>query len=72
MVFGNESSGLPDDYLKYGQSVFIPHSDKIDSLNLSMALGITLCHFSMMNSKINRYCDNKWIIEIVRMYDFDK
>ena len=24
LVFGNESSGLPDDYLKYGQSVFIP------------------------------------------------
>ena len=51
LVFGNESSGLPDDYLKYGQSVFIPHSDKIDSLNLSMALGITLCHFSMMGFK---------------------
>ena len=51
LVFGNESSGLPDDYLKYGQSVFIPHSDKIDSLNLSMALGITLCHFSMMEFK---------------------
>lgn len=53
LVFGNESSGLPDDYLKYGQSVFIPHSDKIDSLNLSMALGITLCYFSMMNFKNN-------------------
>lgn len=46
LVFGNESSGLPDEYLNYGQSVFIPHSNKIDSLNLSMALGITLTHFS--------------------------
>lgn len=46
LVFGNESSGLPDEYLNYGQSVFIPHSRHIDSLNLSMALGITLAHFS--------------------------
>ncbi|WP_294578353.1 TrmH family RNA methyltransferase [uncultured Thomasclavelia sp.] len=46
LVFGNESSGLPDEYLNYGQTVFIPHSNKIDSLNLSMALGITLYHFS--------------------------
>ncbi len=46
LIFGNESSGLPDDYLDYGQSIFIPHSHQIDSLNLSMALGITLAHFS--------------------------
>ena len=51
VVFGNESSGLPDEFLKYGQSVFIPHSELIDSLNLSMALGITLCHFSMNEFK---------------------
>lgn len=46
LIFGNESSGLEDKYLEYGQSVFIPHSDDIDSLNLSMALGLTLFHFS--------------------------
>ena len=46
LVFGNESSGLDDTYLNYGQSVFIPHSETIDSLNLSMALGLTLFHFS--------------------------
>lgn len=46
LIFGNESSGLSEDFLNYGQSIFIPHSDKIDSLNLPMALGITLCHFS--------------------------
>lgn len=46
LIFGNESSGLPDEYLNYGQSVFIPHSEDIDSLNLSMALGLTLFHFS--------------------------
>ncbi len=46
LIFGNESSGLEDNYLSYGQSVFIPHSENIDSLNLSMALGLTLFHFS--------------------------
>lgn len=46
LVFGNESSGLPDSYLEVGKSVFIPHTNYIDSLNLSMALGITLSHFS--------------------------
>lgn len=46
LIFGNESSGLTDEYLHYGQSVFIPHSEKIDSLNLSMALGMALFHFS--------------------------
>ncbi|MCD7808490.1 MAG: TrmH family RNA methyltransferase, partial [Erysipelotrichaceae bacterium] len=46
LIFGNESSGLDDSYLNYGQSVFIPHSEQIDSLNLSMALGLTLFHFS--------------------------
>ena len=46
LVFGNESSGLPDEYLAYGQSVFIPHTTSIDSLNLSMSLGLTLFHFS--------------------------
>lgn len=51
LVFGNESSGLPDEFLNYGQSVFIPHSNKIDSLNLSMALGIALAHFSINEFK---------------------
>lgn len=46
LIFGNESHGLDDHYLNYGQSVFIPHSEDIDSLNLSMALGIALFHFS--------------------------
>lgn len=46
LIFGNESHGLDDTYLQYGQSVFIPHNESIDSLNLSMALGIALFHFS--------------------------
>lgn len=51
LVFGNESSGLPDDYLNYGTSIFIPHSNEIDSLNLSIALGITLSKFSIKQFK---------------------
>lgn len=46
LIFGNESSGLDDHYLEYGHSVFIPHSNAIDSLNLSQSLGIGLYHFS--------------------------
>ncbi|MCD7949474.1 MAG: TrmH family RNA methyltransferase [Erysipelotrichaceae bacterium] len=51
LIFGNESSGLDDNYLNYGQSVFIPHSEEIDSLNLSMAVGLTLFHFSKQEFK---------------------
>ena len=42
LVFGNESSGLPDEYLKLGTSVNIPHSKNVDSLNLSIAVGVSL------------------------------
>ena len=42
LVFGNESSGLQDDLGVEGISVSIPHSGKIDSLNLSVAAGIAL------------------------------
>lgn len=40
LVFGNEQSGLPSVFQTYGQSVFIPQSDRIDSLNLSVAVSI--------------------------------
>lgn len=47
LVFGNEGSGLPDDFDEVaqtagGQAVLIPHSGEIDSLNLPMAAGIGL------------------------------
>jgi TrmH family RNA methyltransferase len=42
LVFGNESSGLPGQFLNMGLSVAIPHSPQIDSLNLSVAVGIVL------------------------------
>ena len=42
LVFGNESSGLPDNPEVEGLTVSIPQSGRIDSLNLSVAAGIAL------------------------------
>jgi TrmH family RNA methyltransferase len=42
LVFGNESTGLPESFLSEGISVKIPQNDNIDSLNLAVAVGITL------------------------------
>lgn len=39
LIFGNEATGLPDEFLKY-HSVIISHSNKIDSLNITMAVSI--------------------------------
>lgn len=40
LVFGNEATGLDDSFLKVGQSVLIPQSSDVDSLNLTIAVGI--------------------------------
>jgi len=40
LIFGKESSGLPDNFKEIGTSVYIPHSQKIDFLNLSIAASI--------------------------------
>lgn len=42
MIMGNESKGLGEDYKDLGIGVYIKHSDEVDSLNLSIATGITL------------------------------
>jgi TrmH family RNA methyltransferase len=42
LVFGNESSGLTPGYHAVGTSVTIPHRPAIDSLNLSVAIGIAV------------------------------
>ncbi|MCK9368857.1 TrmH family RNA methyltransferase [Candidatus Dojkabacteria bacterium] len=42
LVMGNESSGLPEQYAKFGETVFIPHLKTIDSLNLSIATAISI------------------------------
>lgn len=51
LVFGNEGSGLPDVFEDIGEPVFIPQSDEVDSLNLTMAAGIAM--FWFMKENIN-------------------
>lgn len=46
LIFGNEASGLPDDFANFCTPVVIKHSDKIDSLNLPMAAGIAMYEFT--------------------------
>lgn len=40
LVFGNEQTGLPAHFAQLGQSVFIPQSREIDSLNLAVAVSV--------------------------------
>lgn len=42
LIFGNEATGLPKEFASIGTSVIIPHSDKIDSLNLPIAASIAM------------------------------
>lgn len=46
LIFGNESSGLDSTFSNIGQSIVIKHNDKIDSLNLGVAVGVALNTFS--------------------------
>ena len=46
LVFGNEATGLPDEFAQFCKSVVIPHSDNIDSLNLPIAAGIAMYAFT--------------------------
>lgn len=45
LVMGNEGSGLPEDFSKYGEKIFIPQSEFVDSLNLPIATSIGLYEF---------------------------
>lgn len=49
LVFGNEASGLPDEFLEVGKSIIIPQSDEVDSLNITIAVGIGAYMFSSGN-----------------------
>lgn len=46
LVFGNEASGLPDEFLEIGTSIIIPQSELVDSLNLTIAAGIGMYMFT--------------------------
>lgn len=49
LVFGNEATGLRDSFLEKGTPLIIKHTHDIDSLNLSMSVGIALFHFTKSN-----------------------
>jgi len=42
LIFGNEATGLPEEFADIGTSVVIPHSAGIDSLNLPVAASIAM------------------------------
>ena len=45
LIFGNEASGLPSEFAQNTKAIYIPQSPEVDSLNLSIAVGIALHHF---------------------------
>lgn len=49
LIFGNEATGLPDDFATFCNSVIIPHSNNIDSLNLPIAASIAMYQFTKNN-----------------------
>jgi TrmH family RNA methyltransferase len=49
LVFGNEATGLSASFLKEGTSIFIPQSPDVDSLNLTIAVGIGAYVFTTVN-----------------------
>jgi TrmH family RNA methyltransferase len=42
LIFGNEGAGLGEKFYEIGESVTIPQKSDVDSLNLSVAVGIVL------------------------------
>lgn len=40
LIFGNEATGLPEEYASFTNAIKIPQSDEVDSLNLTIAVGI--------------------------------
>ncbi len=46
LIFGNEATGLAEEYAHFCQSVVIPHSHDIDSLNLPIAASIAMFEFT--------------------------
>lgn len=46
LVFGNEGSGLPEEFHQYGTSVLIPQSDEVDSLNITIAVAVAAYVFT--------------------------
>jgi TrmH family RNA methyltransferase len=45
LIFGNEATGLDNSFANIGTNVIIKHTDRIDSLNLTIAAGIAMYQF---------------------------
>lgn len=45
LIFGNEAKGLDHSFSNIGTNVIIKHTDRIDSLNLTIAAGIAMYQF---------------------------
>jgi len=52
LVFGNEATGLDDSFLEVGTSICIPQSSDVDSLNVTIAVGIGTFIFTHQPAKI--------------------
>ena len=48
LIFGNEAAGLDESFRTLAQAVSIPQSADVDSLNLSIAVGIGVFYFSQV------------------------
>jgi len=53
LVFGNESSGLPDEFSQIGKPIKIPQAPTVDSLNLGVAVGIAAYSFAFHHQLIS-------------------
>jgi TrmH family RNA methyltransferase len=54
LVFGNEATGLPPEYEQYGTSIIIPQSEEVDSLNLTIAVGVGTFLFTHHLQEVNQ------------------
>ena len=52
LIFGNEATGLPEYFSQLGTSVKIPQSELVDSLNISVAVGIGVFLFGSAGGQI--------------------
>jgi TrmH family RNA methyltransferase len=53
LVFGNEAAGLKEDFRRYGQSIKLRQTQMVDSMNVSVAVGIGAYIFSSLNGLLN-------------------
>ncbi|MGN0164567.1 MAG: TrmH family RNA methyltransferase [Lachnospiraceae bacterium] len=48
LIFGNEATGLPEEYADISNPIIIPQTDEVDSLNLTIAAGIGMYMFTSL------------------------